>query len=107
MRQLEYGPDLVLYIVDNRQAHHFLQVFRAAYLAGYAVEGQLEHAANGTVNGPDGTPFKTRDGGTLKLPIWSARRWKRRPSGCMRPGWARGCRKRRLPTRRTRWRWRR
>ncbi len=67
MRQLEYGPDLVLYIVDNRQAHHFLQVFRAAYLAGYAVEGQLEHAANGTVNGPDGTPFKTRDGGTLKL----------------------------------------
>ena len=67
MRKTEYDPDFVLYIVDNRQAHHFLQVFRAAYLAGYAEEGQLEHAANGTVNGPDGTPFKTRDGGTLKL----------------------------------------
>ena len=66
-RQVEFGPDLVLYCVDQRQANHFVQVFRAAYLAGYAHEGQLEHAANGTVNGPDGTPFKTRDGGTLKL----------------------------------------
>ena len=67
MRKTEYDPDLVLYIVDQRQAQHFTEVFRAAYLAGYAREGQLEHAANGTVNGPDGTPFKTRDGGTLKL----------------------------------------
>jgi arginyl-tRNA synthetase len=66
-RQKEYGPDLSLYIVDQRQAEHFEQVFRVAYLAGYAKEGELEHAANGTVNGPDGTPFKTRDGGTLKL----------------------------------------
>ena len=67
MRKTEYNPDLVLYVVDQRQAQHFTEVFRAAYLAGYATEGQLEHAANGTVNGPDGTPFKTRDGGTLKL----------------------------------------
>ncbi len=67
MRQIEYGPDLVLYVVDQRQAHHFMQVFRAAYLAGYVREGQLEHAANGTVNGPDGTPFKTKEGGTFKL----------------------------------------
>ena len=66
-RQKEFSPDLSLYIVDQRQAEHFEQVFRTAYLAGYAQEGQLEHAANGTVNGPDGTPFKTRDGGTLKL----------------------------------------
>ncbi|MBP2158692.1 MULTISPECIES: arginine--tRNA ligase [Asticcacaulis] len=66
-RQKEYGPDLSLYIVDQRQAEHFEQVFRTAYLAGFAKEGELEHAANGTVNGPDGTPFKTRDGGTLKL----------------------------------------
>ncbi len=66
-RQKEYGPDLSLYIVDQRQAEHFEQVFRTAYLAGFAREGELEHAANGTVNGPDGTPFKTRDGGTLKL----------------------------------------
>lgn len=66
-RQKEFGPDLSLYVVDQRQAEHFEQVFRTAYLAGYAREGQLEHAANGTVNGPDGKPYKTRDGGTLKL----------------------------------------
>lgn len=66
-RKQEFGPDLALYVVDQRQAGHFEQVFRAAYLAGYAKVGELEHAANGTVNGPDGTPFKTRDGGTLKL----------------------------------------
>jgi len=68
-RQKEFGPDLSLYIVDQRQAEHFEQVFRTAYLAGYAREGQLEHAANGTVNGPDGKPYKTRDGGTLKLHV--------------------------------------
>jgi arginyl-tRNA synthetase len=66
-RRVEIDPDLTLYCVDQRQAFHFLQVFRAAYLAGYAVEGTLEHAANGTVNGPDGTPFKTREGGVLQL----------------------------------------
>jgi arginyl-tRNA synthetase len=66
-RKAEYQPDLTLYIVDQRQSDHFEQVFRAAYLAGYAEEGHLEHAANGTVNGADGKPFKTRDGGTLKL----------------------------------------
>jgi len=66
-RRKEMNPDLCLYVVDQRQANHFVQVFRAAYLAGYAAEGQLEHAANGTVNGPDGTPFKTREGGVLKL----------------------------------------
>ena len=66
-RKAEYTPDLTLYIVDQRQSDHFEQVFRAAYLAGYAEEGHLEHAANGTVNGADGKPFKTRDGGTLKL----------------------------------------
>lgn len=66
-RKQEFGPDLSLYVVDQRQADHFEQVFRAAYLAGYAREGQLEHAANGTVNGTDGKPFKTREGGVLKL----------------------------------------
>jgi len=66
-RKTEYQPDLTLYIVDQRQSDHFEQVFRAAYLAGYAEAGHLEHAANGTVNGADGKPFKTRDGGTLKL----------------------------------------
>ena len=42
-------------------------VFRAAYLAGYAAEGALEHIGFGTMNGPDGKPFKTRAGGVLKL----------------------------------------
>jgi len=54
-------------VVDQRQADHFEVVFRAAYLAGYATEGQLEHVGFGTMNGPDGKPFKTRAGGVLKL----------------------------------------
>ncbi len=66
-RRREQDFDLVLYCVDQRQADHFEQVFRAARLCGYASEGQLEHIANGTMNGPDGKPFKTRAGGVLKL----------------------------------------
>ena len=66
-RRQEQGFDLVLYVVDQRQAEHFEQVFRAAYLAGYAQPGQLEHLGFGTMNGPDGKPFKTRAGGVLKL----------------------------------------
>jgi arginyl-tRNA synthetase len=62
-----FGPDLVLYCVDQRQADHFEQVFRAAYLAGYAAGGALEHVGFGTMNGADGKPFKTRAGGVLKL----------------------------------------
>ncbi|MBX9708799.1 MAG: arginine--tRNA ligase [Caulobacteraceae bacterium] len=66
-RRREQDFDLVLYCVDARQADHFEQVFRAAYTCGYATPGQLEHAANGTMNGADGKPFKTRAGGVLKL----------------------------------------
>ncbi len=66
-RKQGFGPDLTLYVVDQRQADHFDQVFRAAYLAGYAAEGSLEHIGFGTMNGPDGKPFKTREGGVLKL----------------------------------------
>jgi arginyl-tRNA synthetase len=62
-----FDPDLVLYVVDQRQADHFEVVFRAAYLAGYAKPGSLEHIGFGTMNGPDGKPFKTRAGGVLKL----------------------------------------
>ena len=62
-----FDPDLVLYVVDQRQADHFETVFRAAYLAGYAEEGSLEHVGFGTMNGADGKPFKTREGGVLKL----------------------------------------
>jgi arginyl-tRNA synthetase len=66
-RRRTFDPQLMLYCVDQRQADHFEQVFRAAYLAGYAAEGSCEHIGFGTMNGPDGKPFKTREGGVLKL----------------------------------------
>ncbi|WP_395673379.1 arginine--tRNA ligase [Phenylobacterium sp.] len=66
-RKQGFDPDLVIYCVDQRQADHFEIVFRAAVLAGYAAEGQLEHVGFGTMNGADGKPFKTREGGVLKL----------------------------------------
>ncbi|MWV12357.1 arginine--tRNA ligase [Pseudomonas sp. R-28-1W-6] len=60
--------DRVLYFVDQRQALHFQMVFAAARLAGFVpAEMQLEHMGFGTMNGADGRPFKTRDGGTVKL----------------------------------------
>jgi arginyl-tRNA synthetase len=66
-RKRSIDPELSLYIVDQRQALHFEQVFRASDMAGYMPESTLEHLGFGTVNGPDGKPFKTRDGGVLKL----------------------------------------
>ena len=66
-RRKAIDPELILYVVDERQAEHFEQVFRAAVLAGYATPGSLEHLGFGTMNGPDGKPFKTRAGGVLKL----------------------------------------
>ena len=66
-RRQSFDPHLILYCVDQRQALHFETVFRAAYLAGYAEEGSLEHIGFGTMNGADGKPFKTRAGGVLKL----------------------------------------
>jgi arginyl-tRNA synthetase len=66
-RRRAFDPHVVLYVVDQRQADHFEQVFRAAQLAGYADAGELEHLGFGTMNGPDGKPFKTRAGGVLKL----------------------------------------
>ncbi|HEX5006518.1 MAG TPA: arginine--tRNA ligase [Hyphomonadaceae bacterium] len=66
-RKRSIDPEVSLYIVDQRQALHFQQVFRASDMAGYMPESTLEHLGFGTVNGPDGKPFKTRDGGVLKL----------------------------------------
>ncbi len=66
-RRRSFDPALILYVVDQRQADHFEQVFRAAALAGYAAAGALEHIGFGTMNGLDGKPFKTREGGVLKL----------------------------------------
>lgn len=61
------GPDRILYVVDQRQALHFEQVYRASDQVGYLSRDQLEHLGFGTVNGADGKPFKTREGGTLRL----------------------------------------
>ncbi|WP_300396016.1 arginine--tRNA ligase [Henriciella sp.] len=60
-------PDRILYVVDQRQALHFEQVFRAADMAGLMAEDRMEHIGFGTVNGTDGKPFKTREGGVLRL----------------------------------------
>ena len=66
-RQQALASQLTLYVIDQRQADHIEQVARASYLAGYAEPGSLEHIGFGTMNGPDGKPFKTRAGGVLKL----------------------------------------
>ena len=67
MRVDELHADLVLYVVDARQAYHFEQVFRAARRTGLAAGAVLEHIRFGTMNARDGTPFKTRAGGVLRL----------------------------------------
>jgi arginyl-tRNA synthetase len=61
------GLAKVIYVVDQRQALHFQQVFRAARRAGIADGVDLVHAGFGTVNGKDGKPFKTRQGGVARL----------------------------------------
>ncbi|MEJ0060596.1 MAG: arginine--tRNA ligase [Terricaulis sp.] len=66
-RARDFAPDLYLYTVDQRQADHFEQVFRAAARAGYAPREALQHIGFGTMNGADGKPFKTRAGGVVKL----------------------------------------
>jgi len=66
-RKKELNPGRMLYVVDQRQGLHFEQVFRASEKAGFYPENQLEHLGFGTMNGSDGKPFKTREGGVLKL----------------------------------------
>ena len=67
-RRDEYHPDAIIYITDKRQALHFVQVFRAARKCGLCDEKtELRHIGFGTVNGKDGKPFKTRDGGVMRL----------------------------------------
>lgn len=66
-RVQSFHPELSLYIVDQRQHLHFEQVFRAAKLSGIDEAGALEHIGFGTMNGPDGKPFKTRAGGVMRL----------------------------------------
>ncbi len=66
-RIAENDPDHILYVVDGRQKLHFRQVFQAAEQCGLTGKAALEHTAFGTVNGPDGKPFKTRAGGVMRL----------------------------------------
>jgi arginyl-tRNA synthetase len=66
-RKAEIDPDRIVYVVDQRQALHFEQVFRATVRAGWYDREQLYHAGFGTMNGTDGKPFKTREGGVLRL----------------------------------------
>ena len=67
-RMQDWNPDKMLYVTDKRQNLHFEQVFRAAKKSGIVKETTvLEHVGHGTMNGKDGKPFKTRDGGVLRL----------------------------------------
>ena len=67
-RKKNYNPDEMWYVVDGRQSLHFEQVFRAARKGQLVEENiQLEHVGFGTMNGKDGKPFKTRDGGVMPL----------------------------------------
>ena len=67
-RMQDWNPDKMLYLTDKRQALHFEQVFRAARKTGIVKpETELEHIGFGTMNGKDGKPFKTRDGGVMRL----------------------------------------
>ena len=65
--RVQEGFERCVYVVDKRQAEHFEQVFRAADTMGLMARDRLEHAGFGTMNGPDGRPFKTREGGVLRL----------------------------------------
>ena len=60
-------PNAIIYFTDNRQTLHFKQIFRAARLAGFAKDIELQHIGFGTITGADGKPFKTRDGGVPSL----------------------------------------
>lgn len=67
-REDRYHPDEIIYITDKRQTLHFTQVFRAAKKCGLCPsETSLCHIGFGTVNGKDGKPFKTREGGVMRL----------------------------------------
>ena len=67
-RMQDWKPNKMLYVTDKRQNLHFEQVFRAARKAGIVTpDTELEHVGFGTMNGADGKPFKTRDGGVLRL----------------------------------------
>jgi arginyl-tRNA synthetase len=63
----DHKPDQILYVVDVRQSLHFQQLFKLADLASVKHQMHLEHVGFGTINGPDGKPFKTRSGAGATL----------------------------------------
>ena len=67
MRVDNLNAQEIIYVVDKRQSLHFEQVFEVAEKLGIAPNVTLRHIGFGTVNGPDGKPFKTRDGGVMNL----------------------------------------
>ncbi len=67
-RMEDYHPEQIIYLADKRQDLHFLQVFRTARKTGIVPETtKLEFLGFGTMNGKDGKPFKTREGGVMRL----------------------------------------
>lgn len=67
-REEDYNPDRIIYLADKRQEMHFTQVFRAAKKTGIVPEKtELKFLGFGTMNGEDGKPFKTREGGVMRL----------------------------------------
>lgn len=67
-REEDYHPDQVIYLADKRQELHFVQVFRTAKKTGIVPEEtDLKFLGFGTMNGKDGKPFKTREGGVMRL----------------------------------------
>lgn len=67
-RQRDFSPTRIWYVVDKRQSLHLTQVFRCARKAGLVSDStELVHLGFGTMNGSDGKPFKTRDGGVMRL----------------------------------------
>lgn len=67
MRVKDFNPDKIIYVVDNRQEMHFTQVFRVAKKAGFSERAEYVFHGFGTMNGKDGKPFKTREGGVMRL----------------------------------------
>ena len=68
MRMQDYNPDAIIYLTDQRQSMHFVQVFRCARKTGLVnPETKLSFLGFGTMNGKDGKPFKTREGGVMRL----------------------------------------
>ena len=67
-RQQDFHPDEILYVVDKRQSLYFEQLFRVARKAAIVPpQAKLQHIGFGTMNGKDGKPFKTREGGVMRL----------------------------------------